>query len=97
MTPARGHHPWSFGPGSRSTTETSWPRRASATAVNRPVGPAPMMATRMVIPRASCLLYLFAGGPRAARDTCGQVTRATHAPVGLTPRLVLAVDPASHT
>ena len=36
----------SGGPGSRSITTTSHPRRASAMAVNRPVGPAPMMTVR---------------------------------------------------
>ena len=50
ITPLRRHSPRSGGPGSRSTTTTFRPRRASAMAVNRPVGPAPMMTVRTVPP-----------------------------------------------
>ena len=38
--------PYLGGPGSRSTSTTSLPRRASAMAVNRPVGPPPTMIVR---------------------------------------------------
>ena len=39
--------PSSDGPASRSTDVTAWPRRARAAPRNRPVGPDPMMATRI--------------------------------------------------
>ena len=42
MTPTRRQLPSAAGPGSRSTSVTSYPRRASPIVVNVPTGPAPM-------------------------------------------------------
>ena len=50
ITPRRDHEPSGCGPGSRSTTVTPWPRRASAIAVNSPVGPAPTTTIRIAHP-----------------------------------------------
>src|ERR1700754_4854471 len=47
MTPLRCHLPCRGGPGSRSTRTTSRPLRASAMAVNRPVGPPPTTIVRI--------------------------------------------------
>src|SRR3954464_6783264 len=47
MTALRSQVPFAGGPGSRSTSSTWWPPRASAMAVNSPVGPAPTMIARI--------------------------------------------------